>query len=181
MPAGATRIADLRPGVPLPISTATVHSEQTNTLGHLKASEYVRLFDDAVNVLFPLTGLADARLLHGTTSPFLMDLHVCYLAELRAGDSVAVAFLHLEHDAKRARCMMTMHTAPGDRLAATVELLLVNMDTVRRAPAPWSAGQLAIWDQLRAAHATVPALVQAGRAIGPLSKPGSKAWTSSAG
>jgi acyl-CoA thioester hydrolase len=172
MPVVGARIASLRSGAPLPISTATVEPTQTNALGHLKASEYVRLFDDAVNQMFPLTGLADARLLHGTTSPFLMDLHVCYLAELRAGDAVAVSFLHLDHDAKRARCIMTLRTVATDRLAATVELLLINMDTVTRAPVPWSVVQLALWDEMRTAHASVPALVQAGRAIGPLSKPG---------
>jgi acyl-CoA thioester hydrolase len=170
MPMAGPPIAGLQSGAALPISTATVRAEQTNALGHLKASEYVRLFDDAVNMMFPLTGLADTRLMHGTTSPFLMDLHVCYLAELRAGDDVAVAFLHLDHDAKRARCMMTLQTVPGGRLAATVELLVINMNTVSRAPAPWSPAQVAIWDELRGAHASVPVLVQAGRSIGPLTK-----------
>ena len=89
-------IPHLVSGQPLELVTLTVSKGQTNALGHLKASEYVRLFDDAVPVFFTATGLADQDLRHGETSPFLMDLHACYLAELGAGEAVRIAAHYLE-------------------------------------------------------------------------------------
>ena len=162
------RIAGLVDGEPLPLHQATVAPSQVNALGHLRAAEYVRLFDDAIPVFFPLTGLADQDLRHGTTSPFLMDLHACYLSELRAGEAVSIAARHLDHDARRARLILTMEAVADGRRCATCELLLINMDISARKPVPWSATQTAIWGQLKAAHASLPPLPQAGRAIGAL-------------
>lgn len=161
-------ITGLTDGQPLELLKARVQAGQTNAQGHLRAAQYVQLFDDAVMVFFPLTGLADADLRHGETSPFLMDLHTCYLAELRAGDAVTIKVQHLEHDARRARLIMSMHDDSSGRLAATTELLLINMGLTSRRPAPWSPEQLAIWQSLRAAHQSLPAPAQAGRAIGSL-------------
>jgi acyl-CoA thioester hydrolase len=169
----ASAILGLEMGAPFVVHHATVAKSQVNALGHLKAAEYVRLFDDAINLFFPMTGLADADLRHidlrhGDTSPFLMDLHTCYLSELRAGEAVVIAARHMEQDARRARLILTMTAAADGRLCATGELLLINMSLAARKPAPWSAIQLALWGELGAAHAALPVLPQAGRAIGPL-------------
>lgn len=159
-------IAGLVEGEPLQLHRTTVAGSQVNALGHLKASEYICLFDDAIPVFFPLTGLADADLRFGGTSPFLMDLHACYLSELRAGEAVEIAARFIERDARRARLMLTMEAAADGRRCATCELLLINMDIVARKPVAWAPHQSAIWDHLSAAHATLPLLPQAGRAIG---------------
>jgi acyl-CoA thioester hydrolase len=164
----AAVISGLAVGVPLAVHAATIAKSQTNALGHLRAAEYVRLFDDAINLFFPLTGLADADLRHGSTSPFLMDLHTCYLSELRPGEAVQIAVHYLEHDPRRARLILTMMAAADGRMCATGELLLINMDIVARRPAPWSVSQGALWDQLQRAHASLPGLPQVGRTIGPL-------------
>ena len=161
-----TAIAGLVAGAPLPLHQATVARSQVNALGHLKASEYVRLFDDAIPVFFPLAGIADGDLRHVNTSPFLIDLHACYLSELRPGETVQIAARHIEHDARRARLMLTMDAVADGRLCATCELLLINMDVVARKPAAWTATQITAWDRLRTAHASLPLLPQAGRAIG---------------
>jgi acyl-CoA thioester hydrolase len=161
-------IPGLTAGAPLDLHTATVAKSQTNALGHLKAAEYVRLFDDAINLFFPLTGLADEDLRHGNTSPFLMDLHTCYLSELRPGEAVRIAVRHMEHDARRARLILVMTAAADGRMCATGELLLINMNMITRKPEAWSATQAAVWEQLHAAHQSLPPLPQAGRAIGAL-------------
>lgn len=155
-------------GQPLDLATLTVAKSQVNALGHLKASEYIKLFDDTIPVFFPLTGLADADLLHGDTSPFLMDLHACYLAELSAGEAVRISAQLIDHDAKRARLILLMNAAADGRLAATCELLLVNMHVKARRPAAWSTAQQSIWTQIASAHASMSPPPQAGRSIGPL-------------
>lgn len=161
-------IPGLSSGQPLDLATLTVAKSQVNALGHLKASEYIKLFDDTIPVFFPLTGLADAHLLHDDTSPFLMDLHACYLAELAAGETVRIAAQLIDHDAKRARLILLMNAAADGRMAATCELLLVNMNIRARRPVAWSAAQQAIWQTIAAAHGGLPLPPQAGRSIGPL-------------
>jgi acyl-CoA thioester hydrolase len=161
----AQQIAGLVTGEPFVVHHATVAKSQTNALGHLKASEYVCVFDAAINSFFPRTGLADGDLKHGETSPFLLDMHTCYLSELRAGEAVVVAVHHLDHDVRRARTMLTMRAETDGRLCATTELLLINMNIEKRKPAHWSADQIALWNALKTAHAGVAVLPQAGRAI----------------
>lgn len=158
-------VEGLHPGQPLALLRSRVRPDQTNAQGHLRAAQYIAIFDDAIEVFFPMTGLADAQLRHGDASPFLMDMHTCYLAELRAGDEGSVTLQYLGHDARRARLILTM-IGPAGTPAATTELLLINMGLSSRRPAPWSPAQQAIWSELAAAHAGLATPAQAGRAIG---------------
>ena len=119
-------IHGLTAGQALELVSLTVAKSQVNALGHLRASEYVRLFDEANTTFYTLTGLADENLIHGNTSSFLMDLHTCYLAELRAGDTVKIAAQVLDVDARRLRIFYRMTAATDGRLAATCELAIIN-------------------------------------------------------
>lgn len=161
-------IPGLDKGRPLEVATLTVSKSQVNAVGHLRASEYVKLFDDANTAFYVLAGLADANLVHGDTTSFLMDLHTCYLAELRAGEAVHIAVQVLEVDVRRVRLIYALTTATDGRLAATCELAIINMSLSTRRPVAWSSSQQAIWSELTAAHDAMPRPPQAGRAIGPL-------------
>lgn len=164
-------IRGLQQGVPLALIEVAIEARRCNVLGHMRAAEYVALFDDAFLEFIRLTGLTDQNLRHGTTSPFLLDLHATYARELRPGDRVAVSVQVLEQDARRARVILLMHLAADGvaTLAATCELAILNMDMSQRRPVPWSDAQIPIWSDLIAAHGSLPAPLQAGRAIGPLS------------
>lgn len=129
----------------------------------MRAAQYVALFDDAIMVMLPGLGLTDARLRHGTTSPFLSDLHATYLREVAGRAQVAITGQLLALDAKRARIMLAMQ-AEGET-AATCELLVVNMDLASRRPVPWSPAQADTWSRLAAAHASVGMPPTAGRSI----------------
>lgn len=177
-------IHGLQSGQPLLLLETAIEAERCNILGHMRAAQYVALFDDAFLEFIRLTGLTDQDLRHGTTSPFLLDLHATYLRELKPGDRVAIAVQVLAQDQRRARVILTMHvladagggaaagTGPeamaSRTLAATCELAILNMDMAQRRPVPWSVTQAPIWAELMAAHATLAAPPQAGRAIGPL-------------
>lgn len=134
-----------------------------SALGHLRAAQYVALFDDAIMVMLPGLGLVDGKLRHGTTSPFLSDLHATYLREVTGGERLRITGQLLGLEAKRARIMLAMDVAGAP--AATCELLIVNMDLAARKPAAWSPAQAAIWSRLAAAHAGLPPPPTAGRAI----------------
>ena len=94
----------------LHVMDACIEAHQTNALGHLRAAEYVALFDDAIMRFFAIAGLTGPDLKHrGHTTPFLMDLHATYLRELGAGDQVAITVQVLDVDARRARIFLQMH------------------------------------------------------------------------
>ena len=161
-------IQGLESGAALALIEVEIGPARINSLGHMRASEYVALFDDAFLAFVRLTGITGPDLRHGTTSPFLLDLHATYLKELGAGDRVAISAQALDVDPRRARLMLLMHTQPATKLAATCELAILNMDMASRRPVPWSVAQMAAWGELRAAHASLPLPAEAGRAIGPL-------------
>ena len=142
-----------------------VTESQTNALGHMRAAEYVALFDRANSAFFASSKLTDADLVAGRTSPFLMDLHACYLKEVTAGATVSIAAQHIEHDRTKLRYIMTMRLPATRNVAATCELAIVNMDLDARKPAAWSLAQAEILSRLEAAHASIVVPRQAGRAI----------------
>jgi len=135
---------------------AIVAASQTNALGHLKAAQYIVLFDEAFTALFVDHGLTDAELRHGMTSPFLADLRATYMKELLPGARVAIAAQLLSFGDKHLRLLLLMTDSADGRMAATCELSIVNMNLDARRPAPWSPQQTAILDQLRSAHAGLP-------------------------
>jgi acyl-CoA thioester hydrolase len=131
----------------------------------MRAHQYVALFDEANTAFLCGAGLTDAELRRENTSPFLMDMHVCYLKEVRGGSDVALAVQVLGYDARRARVILMMQVLPGSVLAATCELAVLNMDLVTRRACPWTPDQMAIWRRLADEHADLPTPPQAGRAI----------------
>ncbi len=163
-------IPGLTDGAPLALLAATVESRRCNVLGHMRAAEYVALFDDAFLAFIRITGLTGDDLRHGTTSPFLLDLHATYLRELSPGDDIAITAQILDADDRRARVILLMQQVTGaaPALAATCELAILNVDMAARRPVPWSPPQAKIWGALGRAHASVAMPPQAGRAIGPL-------------
>lgn len=161
MTAGASR-----PAQPFDCGTRRIEEDWANVIGHMRAHQYVALFDDANTAFLSGAGLTDASLRNGSTSPVLTDMHVCYLKEARPGDEVAFSAQVLGHDERRGRLILTMRVMPADVVAATCELAILNLDLDTRRPCPWLAGQAAIWRQLTAAHAALPVPPQAGRGIG---------------
>ena len=155
------------------VCSRVVGTDHINALGHLEAGRYVILFETAIAPLFETIGLTNADLIArtpagATLSPFLVEMHVTYQAELAAGDAVAITAQLLEHDARRARIMLQMTRSNDSRRAATCELLILNMDVTARKPAPWSDLQTKAWHSFAAMHSGVDAPAEAGRGIAPL-------------
>ncbi|MCB1549764.1 MAG: thioesterase family protein [Hyphomicrobiaceae bacterium] len=154
-----------------PVHRTEVTPERVNELGHMRAAEYVELFDDAVMALLTSAGLTDASLRHGATSPVLTELHATYAKEIGAGASIAIAAHVLGLDERRVHVVLVMREEATQAPVATCELAIVNISLESRAPVAWSREQAAIWSRLAAACAGLPRPPQVGRAIRPLSAP----------
>ena len=97
---------------------------------------------------------------------FVLEAHVTYDREVKEGDPLRITTQILDHDAKRIHYIHTMYHADEGYLAATNELMLMNIDYQTRRSAPWPGFAMERIEKLAAAHATLPRPAQAGRLIG---------------
>lgn len=148
---------------------AQVEPGWANAAGHMRASQYVILFEDAIYAFFELTGLGGRD---GTTAgaaataaPFLTEMHVTYRRELGAGAEVDIAIQLLGADEQRLHVILLMQLAGSGEPVASNELDIVNIDLASRQPSPWPEPVRTALEGLLAAQAGLPAPKQAGRGI----------------
>ena len=86
--------------------------------------------------------------------------------EVKEGDALRITTQILDHDAKRLHYIHAMYHADEGYLAATNELMLMNIDYSTRRSAPWPDFAMERIDKMAAAHKSLPVPRQAGRLIG---------------
>jgi acyl-CoA thioester hydrolase len=154
------------PAQPLDIYRAPVEAAWIDYNGHMNVAYYVLMFDRATDALFDRLGLG-AEYRHRTNhSLFVVETHVTYEREVKAGDMLRFTTQLADADAKRLHVFHAMyHEAAGYR-AATTELLLLHVDLAGPAACPFAARERAAIDALLAEHRDLPRPAQLGRAIG---------------
>ena len=97
-------------------------------------------------------------------SVFTLETHLCYLREVRGGETVEVELRVLGLDAKRSHLFFAM-TCEGDP-AATAEMVWLHIDTTARRGTPFRPEVKARLEELQAREADRPWPERAGRAVG---------------
>jgi acyl-CoA thioester hydrolase len=97
---------------------------------------------------------------------FVLEAHVTYDREVKEGDPLRITSQILDHDAKRLHFIHCMYHGTEGYLAATNELMLMNIDYETRRAAPWPDWAMERLDKMAAAHKPLPVPAQAGRLIG---------------
>jgi acyl-CoA thioesterase FadM len=95
---------------------------------------------------------------------FTVEMHLRYLAEVSAGQTMTAATTVVEADSKRLRLHSELY-ADGV-LAATGECLYVHVDTAAGRSAPLPGDRQARVDALLAAHAQLPRPAHLGLGVG---------------
>jgi acyl-CoA thioesterase FadM len=149
---------------PLGLHRVVVRPEWLNASGHMRAAQYIVLFDEAIEGFLVRTGLSSAP--EAGAAPFLMEMHTCYQRELRAGEEVDISLQVLGVGEKRLHLIMFMQKE-GNDIVATTELVIVNVALESRRAQCWTPQQRDTLAALVGAHAKLPAPPQAGRAILP--------------
>jgi acyl-CoA thioester hydrolase len=160
-----TGIAPDVPPPPLPPHEETVRPEWVDYNGHMNVAYYVLLFDRATDGLLEALGIGEAYRRAGGGSFFVVETHVAYRRELRAGDSVRIETQILGHDDKRLHGFSRMIHAVRGEVSATYEFLGLHVDMGSRRAAPfpmWAQGQIRA---LARQHASRPRPPEAGRGI----------------
>jgi acyl-CoA thioester hydrolase len=159
-------LVDLDLAAPLDRHSATVLPEWIDWNGHMNVGYYVVAFDKATDTLCTQLGVGWEYTRDKIGMTFVLEAHVTYDREVREGDPLRITTQVLDHDAKRVHYFHTMHHGTEGWVAATTELILMNIDYESRRSAPWPAETRRRLELMAGAHARLPRPEKAGRTIG---------------
>jgi len=151
---------------PLDRHRATVLPEWIDWNGHMNVGFYVVAFDKATDTLCNQFGCGWEYTREKIGMTFVLEAHVTYDREVKEGDPLRITSQILDYDAKRLHFIHAMYHADDGYLAATNELMLMNIDYATRRSAPWPDWAMPRIETLAATHKSLPVPPQAGRLIG---------------
>jgi carnitine 3-dehydrogenase / betainyl-CoA thioesterase len=151
--------------VPLRLHETFVHPEWVDYNGHANETAYLRVTTEATDALLQLIGVDEAYLRDGG-SYYTVETHICHLDETQAEDRLHVTTQVLDTDEKRLHVFHRVVRTDDDAEVATVEQMLLHVDTSAGRAAPASAAILARIRELEERHASLPRPERAGRRIG---------------
>jgi acyl-CoA thioester hydrolase len=133
--------------------------------GHLNMAYYNVLFDRAVDEAFTLVGCGPDYVKARKHSCFTTEVHVRYLRELHADDSVLVTFQLLDYDGKRMHYFEQLSHGHEGWISATSENMALHVDLNAKKTADFPADVAACLARMKAAHAMLPVPEAVGRTI----------------
>ncbi len=153
------------PAQPLDIYRAPVETAWIDYNGHMNVAYYVLMFDRATDVLLGRLGLGAAYRQHTNHSIYVLEAHVTYAREVKAGDMLRFTSQLVDADAKRLHVFHQMYHAAGYR-AATNELLALHVDLAGPTSLPFAAAEQARIDAMLNEHRQLDRPAELGRVIG---------------
>lgn len=152
---------------PIRLRGGTVLADWIDYNGHMNVAYYTLAVDQVLDrFLEDELGLGESHAKATGHGPYALQSHYTYLGELREGQGFDVSVQLLDHDQKRMHLLVGLHEAQTDRLAATCETLIMNVDhaALKGAAYPdWAQARLA---QLARDHGDLPRPAQIGAPIG---------------
>ena len=125
---------------------------------------YLRVSSEAGDVLLRLIGI-DAEYLRGGGSYYTVETHICHLGEAHADERLHVTTQILGCDEKRLHTFHRVVRSSDEEVLATVEQMLLHVDTKAGRAAPAKPDVLARVRRIAEAHESLPAPDRAGRRI----------------
>jgi acyl-CoA thioester hydrolase len=151
---------------PLDTHRSTVLPEWVDWNGHMNVAFYVTAFDQASGAFMRNMGLGRRYVDGKLGMTFVLETHVTYDREMREGAPMRFTSQLLERDAKKVHLYHEMFHAERGYLAATNEVIVMNIDYASRRSAPWPAPVAERLEALWQAHEALPRPAKAGRVMG---------------
>src|SRR3977135_3912361 len=151
---------------PLDTHRSTVLPEWVDWNGHMNVAFYVTAFDQASGAFMRNMGLGRRYVDGKLGMTFVLETHVTYDREMREGAPILFPNQLLERDAKKVHLYHEMFHAERGYLAATNEVIVMNIDYASRRSAPWPAPVAERLGVLWVAHGALPRPAKAGRVMG---------------
>ena len=151
---------------PLCVHRGSIRSDWIDHNGHMNVAYYVLVFDQGTDGLLGCLGMDAAYRESTGCSTYVLESHITYERELKAGETYRVTAQLLDWDAKRLHYFEHLYRDADDMLCATTEIMLMHMDmaTVRGTPMTESVRETVA--SVMQTHAHLPRPPQAGRIIG---------------
>lgn len=115
---------------------AAVSSEFVDFNGHMNVLHYLEFTSLGADALVRGIGIDDAYHAKRRLGVFTAEHHLRYYGELLEGDSFAVYGRFLNRSTKVVHLMTFLVDQRRDRLACTLEIVLVHVDLASRRPTP---------------------------------------------
>lgn len=122
---------------PLVLAPRDVLKEWLDYNGHMNVAYYVLAFDEALEDVWIALGMGEEYLKAENKTCFTLEIHLCYLHEVREGDPLRITFQLLDVDEKRVHFIMQMFHAEQNYLVATCEQVAIHVDLARRRASPY--------------------------------------------
>ncbi len=151
---------------PFDIHHSTVLPEWVDWNGHMNVAFYVLAFDQASGAFMRNIGLGRPYVDGKLGMTFVLETHVTYDREMRQGAPMRFVTQLLERDAKKVHLYHEMFHAAEGYLAATNEVIVMNIDYATRRSAPWPAPAAERLEALWLAHKGLKRPAKAGRVMG---------------
>jgi len=138
----------------LPITAqAEIPTSYLDEMGHMNVMWYTHLFSRAVWGLFNLIEFNGDYMQANHAGSFALELHVRYLAEVKAGQHVTLRTRALGRTAKRIHYMhfLSIDEFHG-KLSATGEIVSAHVDMNVRRQSPFPESIATKFDELLVAH-----------------------------
>ena len=148
------------------VHRSAVRREWIDYNGHMNVAFYLLAFDEALDALFDAIGLTQPYRKKHRVSTFALEVHLCYLREVRLEDPLRFEVQMLDVDEKRFHLLILMIDDRADEVCATAEWISAHMDMATRRMAPFRPDLMARLEELLAAHRHMPWPEHAGRKIG---------------
>ena len=151
---------------PLDIHRSTVLPEWVDWNGHMNVAFYGTAFDQASGAFMRNIGLGRRYVDNKLGMTFVLETHVTYDREVRGGAPLRFTTHLLARDAKKVHLFHEMFHAEQSYLAATNEVIVMNIDYATRRSAPWPAPVAERLETLWESHKNLPRPLKAGRVMG---------------
>jgi len=119
---------------------------------HVNVQYYVHLVERGLGEIFHRVGLGERYAAADEIGNFALEQHIRYLAELLQGDRVSVYIRLVDLSPKRAYFLAFLLNDTREELAATVEVVMMNVDVKLRRGRPFPTVAKANLDALLARH-----------------------------
>ncbi|MDE2636406.1 MAG: thioesterase family protein [Chloroflexota bacterium] len=123
---------------------------------HVNVQYYMHLVERGLGEVFRRVGLGEPYAAADELGNFALEQHIRYLAEILVDERVSVYIRLVELSPKRAYFMSFLVNHSRAELAATVEVVMMNVDIARRRGAPFPPAAKEQLDALLAKHQKLP-------------------------
>ncbi len=130
----------------------TIPGDFLDENSHVNVQYYLHLVERGLGPVFERVGLGEVYAAAEPYGNFALEQHIRYFAEILVDDRVSVHIRLIELTAKRVYFMGFLVNETREQLAATVELVMMNVDMRERRGAPFPADAYAELEALLMQH-----------------------------